>query len=140
MRSAAQADVRHYPGSRAHIRARFRDPRTLQPMCRRCLKRPEPSQTQPNANERRVGDRVSPLNQAQNERLSRGELEELMTKSKGIRSSQLIDDGVEELDADMRASDIVWALERLKFIRGHCLLRIDKDIRQFLVRALQNRG
>ena len=65
-----------------------------------------------------------------------------MTKSKAekIRSNRLIDNGVEELDGAMLPNDLIWILERLKFTGGHCLLRVDKDIRQFLVRALQNRA
>lgn len=64
-----------------------------------------------------------------------------MTKSKAekICSSRLIDDGIEELDGAMRPNDLIWILQHLKLPGGHCLLRIDKDIRQFLVRVLQDR-
>jgi hypothetical protein len=62
-----------------------------------------------------------------------------MTKSKGIRSSQLIDDGIEEFDGTMQPNDLIWKLQRLRFTGRHCLLRVDKDIREFLVRVLQNR-
>jgi len=45
----------------------------------------------------------------------------------------------EELDANMTATDLVKALERLQFNTTHRLISLDKDVRDFLVRKLKPR-
>ena len=55
------------------------------------------------------------------------------------RRSKLAGDGVEALDDRMTRGDLIWILERLKFADGECQLSVDKGVRDFLVRALQDR-
>ena len=43
----------------------------------------------------------------------------------------------EELDADMTATDLVVALERLQFPTTYRLVSLDRDVRDYLVRKLK---
>jgi hypothetical protein len=44
----------------------------------------------------------------------------------------------EDLDADMTRTDLIEVLERLRFNNGHSVVRIDRDVRDFLVRLLED--
>ena len=41
------------------------------------------------------------------------------------------------LSADMTPAELIDVLEHLPFYRGPILLRVDRDVRDYLVRALQ---
>ncbi len=45
----------------------------------------------------------------------------------------------EELDADMTATDLVETLERMQFKTEHQLIRLDRGVRDYLVRKLKPR-
>ena len=45
-------------------------------------------------------------------------------------------DPTEVLDADMTPADIVAILKRLKFYDRHCLIGLDRPVRDFLITAL----
>jgi hypothetical protein len=55
------------------------------------------------------------------------------------KRSKLAGGDVETLDQDMTRGDLVWVLERLKFADGLCQLSVDKGVRDFLIRTLQDR-
>ena len=54
------------------------------------------------------------------------------------KRSKLAGDGIEALDDRMTPSDLIWILARLKFAGGQCRLSIDKGIRDYLIRRLQD--
>ncbi len=45
----------------------------------------------------------------------------------------------EELTDDMTVADLVEVLQHLPFVGGHCVVRIDRGVRDYLVRALRAR-
>jgi hypothetical protein len=49
-------------------------------------------------------------------------------------------DQAEIFDGDMTARDIITALERLRFRDGLLAIRLDREVRDFLVAALKNGG
>jgi hypothetical protein len=44
---------------------------------------------------------------------------------------------VAELDADMRRDELITVLEQLRFNKGHTVVRLDRDVRDYLVRLLR---
>jgi hypothetical protein len=49
-------------------------------------------------------------------------------------------DQAEIFDGDMTAHDIIAALERLRFRNGLLAIRLDREVRDFLVASLKNKG
>ncbi len=45
----------------------------------------------------------------------------------------------EELTDDMTVGDLIEVLQHLPFSGGHCVVRIDRGVRDYLVRALRER-
>ena len=43
---------------------------------------------------------------------------------------------VEDLDTDMTRTDLIEVLQRLRFSNGHSVVRIDRGVRDYLVRML----
>jgi hypothetical protein len=43
----------------------------------------------------------------------------------------------EELSADMARADLIEVLQHLHFTGGHCVLRIDRGVRDYLVHMLR---
>ena len=46
---------------------------------------------------------------------------------------------IEELHQDMSRNDIIHALRYLNFVDGFSLIRLDHEVRDYLLRALQER-
>jgi hypothetical protein len=40
---------------------------------------------------------------------------------------------------DMTRADLVEVLQHLPFVSGHCVVRLDRGVRDYLVRALRER-